>query len=174
MSPDTIKTPSELVNRPMKVYLAGPIQSVADGGVNWRREITPFLQSLGIEALDPTVYEAAELGNPTSVKDMINDSIKNEDWAEFDRVVDLLINRDIRLVHEADFVIAVVDPNAKSAGTISEIWESVEHANIPVYAVCPNPKLEWSYWLLRTVRRNGQVFESWSALKDYLTASVPK
>ena len=37
----------------MRVYLAGPMDRVADGGIEWRERITPFLESLGMVVLNP-------------------------------------------------------------------------------------------------------------------------
>ena len=35
-------------------YLCGGMDRVADGGIQWRRHITPALRSLGIGVLDPS------------------------------------------------------------------------------------------------------------------------
>jgi len=169
-----LKTPEELVNRPLKVYLAGPIQDTNDGGVEWRRRLTSFLTNLNIEVLDPTIYEAKELGDPVSVKDMIEECVRNEDWEKFDHYVDLLIDRDVRLVRESDFVIALMKPNVKSTGTICEIWEAVLHSQVPVYVVSYDPLSEWSYWILRVVRRHGKIFRSWNDLMEFLESTYGK
>ena len=34
-------------------YLCGPMDRVADGGVTWRRNLTPKLKDMGIGVLDP-------------------------------------------------------------------------------------------------------------------------
>lgn len=168
MTAESVKSPHELVNRPMKVYLAGSIQASPDGGVDWRRWLTPILMKMGFEVLDPTIYESKELGDPPSVKGMISKCIEDEDWERFDHLVDLLQDRDVRLVHEADFVLALIDPTKYSAGTTSEVWEAVRHANIPVYAFSNEPKSRWSYWELRTVRRHGKVFHDWTDILRFL------
>ena len=35
-------------------YLCGPMDRVADGGVIWRRYITPILKRVGVGVLDPS------------------------------------------------------------------------------------------------------------------------
>jgi hypothetical protein len=152
----------------MKAYLAGSIQASSDGGVAWRRTITPLLEKLGIVALDPTIYEAKELGNPESVKETISECVAAENWERFDHLVDLLIDRDKRLVEEANMVVAYYEPSKQSAGTISEIWHAVIVTGIPVYVVSYSPLKEWSYWLLRVIRRHGRIFSSWTELVDFL------
>lgn len=176
MSAEPLKTPKELVNRPRRVYLAGSIQASGDGGVEWRRWITPILMKMGFEVLDPTIYESRELGDPPSVKAMITETIVGEEWERFDHLVDLLQDRDIRLVHDSDFVIALIDPKKYSAGTTSEVWEAVRHAHVPVYAMSFSPKTDWSYWELRTVRRHGRPFHTWTDLLRFLhqTYSTPE
>ena len=54
------------------------------------------------------------------------------------------------------------------------MWEAVAHCKTPVYVVCYDPKSDWNMWLLRTVRRNGQLFESWAQLLDFLTEKYGK
>jgi len=152
----------------LKAYLCGSIQASDDGGVTWRRTITPLLEKLGIVALDPTIYEAAELGDPDSVKDTIDGCRDKGDYDRFDHLVDLLIDRDVRLVHEANMLVGYYDPKKQSAGTICEIWEAVMAVKIPVYIVTYAPVKEWSYWLHRVIRRHGKIFTSWTELLEFL------
>ena len=35
-------------------YLCGPMDRVADGGVTWRRNLTPKLREMGVGVLDPS------------------------------------------------------------------------------------------------------------------------
>ena len=35
-------------------YLCGPMDRVADGGVTWRRNLTPKLKEMGVGVLDPS------------------------------------------------------------------------------------------------------------------------
>ena len=37
----------------MRTYLAGAMDRVKDGGVGWRKNITPLLKQMGVTVLDP-------------------------------------------------------------------------------------------------------------------------
>lgn len=155
-------------------YLAGAIQSAKDGGVKWRETLTPKLQELGIEVLDPTTWESQEFGTMDVAKDTIKGYILSGNWEKFDEYMDRIIDRDIKCVRKADFLVVFIDTDLKIGGTSCELWEAVAHCKTPVYVVCYDPKSDWNMWLLRTVRRNGQLFENWTQLMDFLTEKYGK
>ncbi len=153
-----------------KCYLAGAIQDAKDGGAAWRLNITPKLEAMGIVVLDPCKSEAnmGENGDIVETKEMLEGWIASGNMELFDRHMDRVIEDDIRAVTESDFIICLVDLDYAHGGTWCELWEAVWHCKNPVYVVCYGPKSKWNHWMLRVVRKGGQIFENFGQLMDFL------
>lgn len=151
-------------------YLAGAIQDAADGGAAWREKLAPKLESMGIEVLDPCKSEAnmGQNGDIVETKEMLDGWLASGNMDLFDKHMDQVIEDDIRAVRRSSFVICLVDLDYAHGGTWCELWEAVWHCKTPVYAVCYGPKSKWNHWMLRVVRRGGQVFENFSQLVEFL------
>ena len=149
-------------------YLVGPMQDAKDGGVKWRERITPKLQELDVEVIDPTVTEAEEYGSIEEAQKTLRSHIASGDWEKFDTKLDDIIKRDIDAVYASTFIVAYYDPETRMGGTLCEMWEAAWHRKIPVYVVCHGPMKDWNMWMLRTVRKTGQVFPSWKQLMEHL------
>ncbi len=150
-------------------YLVGPMQDAKDGGVKWRERITPKLNELNIEVIDPTVTEAEEYGSIEEAQKTLQNYIASGNWEVWDKKLDDIIRRDVEAVYKSDFIVAHYDPDTKMGGTLCELWEAAWHRKIPVYVVCHNPKKDWNMWMLKTVRMTGEIFDSWTQLDDFLT-----
>lgn len=155
-------------------YLCGPIQDAVDGGVKWREQIAPKLSEIGIEVLDPTKIEAEEYGSIEKAHIELQNYVACGNWDEWDKRLDGILKRDIEAVYKSNFIIAFYDVNMKMGGTLCEIWEAVYHRKIPIYVVSRNAKRDWNMWMLRTVRKTGQVFDSWAQLTEFLTEKYGK
>lgn len=152
----------------LTTYLCGPMQDATDGGVRWREKLTPKLEELGIEVLDPTKIEAEEYGSVDEAHTEIKKYVASGNWDEWDKVLDSIILRDVEAVYKSDFIIGFYDVNMKMGGTLCEMWEASHHRKIPLYVVSRNAKRDWNIWMLRTVRKTGQVFDSWTQLMEFL------
>jgi len=156
-------------------YLAGSIQDAHDGGVKWREKLTPKLEELGIEVLDPTKSEANLVeGTIQESKEQLENYIATGNWEAFDKHMEIVIETDIHMVKKADFIICFLDHKHHHGGTYCELWEASEHLNIPIYVVSYDPKREFNTWMLRVIRRNGQIFENFGQLIDFLTDKYGK
>ena len=140
-------------DKKLKVYLCGSIEASPDGGKGWRVELTPFLESLGLEVLDPCVLENDKLKNfqpnrlPDYYTDLDGKKIKVLHWHQlknskethlYDRFLKYMrriIKYDLKLVEDADYLIVYWDEKTgKGAGSHSEVtWAFMK--NIPVYCV---------------------------------------
>ncbi len=149
-------------------YLVGPMQDAKDGGVKWRERITPKLHELDVEVIDPTVTESEEYGSIEEAQKTLKNYVATGKWDVWDAKLDDIIKRDIEAVYASTFIVAFYDPDTKMGGTLCEIWEAAWHRKIPVYVVCHNPMKDWNMWMLRTVRRSGQIFPSWAQLMEFL------
>ncbi len=167
----------------LTAYLAGAMEAAANLGAGWRIEITPFLEGLGLEVLNPCEFEPHQLSGlrPNRLPDFYTDGLTGEKrkpnhWHEMKNAVEpnlysrfvkymqRIIRYDINLVKEGtDILIVFWDENAgKGAGTHAEM--TVAHLNnIPVYCVadCDIPA-----WLKATC---SEIFLDFDALKAQLT-----
>lgn len=150
-------------------YLVGPIDRVvnAEDAVDWRRKITPFLQSLGVIVLDPTNKPVVGLEEDEEI-------IKNrEKYIEEGKVeeVCLAVRRirsfDLRCVDLSSFIIAYIDTSIHLCGSYEEIF-SANKEKKPCLIVVKQGKKNIPRWLLGTVNTE-TIFNNFDELKQYLT-----
>lgn len=159
-------------------YLVGPIQDCKDGGVKWREEITPKLEDLGINVIDPTVTEAKEYGSIQKAQDIFRGWISAGHRKQFKEAMWTIINRDMDAVYTSDFIIAVIDNNVTMGGTTCEVWDAIRHRRIPVYVVCYDALKDWNMWMLGSVIQGtdygGDLFENFNQLIECLRKKYGK
>ena len=150
----------------MRTYLAGAMDRVPDGGVGWRNAITPMLQELGVEVLDPCYkpIESAKEGPDTR---QIIDYYKTT--GQFQRIRDEyahIRNADLRCVDVSDFIIAHVDVNVHMCGSYEEI-ATANRQKKPVLIWCEQGKMLVPNWLLFMLPHE-QMFSTMDQLLAYL------
>lgn len=140
-------------------YLCGPVQFVEDDSyITWRDELTKWLEKRGHAVLDPT-KKNQEL-SPQEINELIGSG--NIDKVR-DVIRDIVIEPDIRLVQEADGIIAYLD-RRDTAGSITEIFLAYEE-NKPVLVVYTIPRKKWFGWV---IGMSTKIFTSFTDLKDYI------
>lgn len=147
----------------LTVYLAGSMQFSPDFGEGWRKEITPFLESLGLEVLDPCKLEPEKLKNfrpnrlPKQVYNLHGEKVPIKYWHDlaetndpklykrFLRMMRAVIHFDLDIVEqETDFIICLWDETTgKGAGTHSELCAAFRK-NLPVYTVATCKMPAWA------------------------------
>lgn len=165
----------------LTVYLAGGMEAVTDMGVGWRTELTPFLQGLGFEVLDPTVFEPEQLKGlrpnrlPDTCTTLNGRQMKVEHWHDlknaaesvlytrFQKYMRHVIKYDMRVVQsETDYVIALWNEGtARGAGTHAEITMAFLRG-VPVYLVA---KSDVPAWIKGCA---SEIFLTFDALKEFL------
>lgn len=157
-------------------YLAGPIEHASDGGTEWRKEITPFFESLGIKVLNPCDKPVA-LGKETIESQLIIKELKQLfakcDRSERDYYGDKLhammkeiVGTDLRLVDICDFLVAYIDPNIYACGTFDEITRACIGKK-PVIVYAPVGLDTIPSWLFSTLKHQ-MFFDSITELKSYV------
>jgi hypothetical protein len=147
----------------MLVYLAGAIEFAPDLGRGWRREITPFLRSLGHQVYDPAEDERKSL---TEEEQLNLRAWKRTDFVRFQAAVRKIIEFDLDVVARAAFVVCYFDENGlKGGGTSGELTLAFQRG-IPVYMVTSMPISEVSGWILGCC---SEVFGDFDDLKRFLT-----
>lgn len=145
--------------RRLRVYLAGPIADVKDNSyILWRQDLRKFLETLKIEALDPTDKYQGHCGDVRDELSKLRKEGKLEDIKKFMEEVVLPIDR--KLVKKADVIIAYMPEY--TVGTCREIALAYEWKK-PIYVVTPIRFPSYSLIGMAT-----KIFSTFEGLKDYL------
>ena len=152
--------------RGMRTYLAGAMDRVPDGGVGWRKKITPLLEGKGITVLDPC-------NKPVQVG--IEDSLTREkimrlkESGEYNKIREkygVIRTLDLRCIDVSDFVIASIDINVHACGTYEEIVVANSQKK-PVLIWCQQGKAAAPNWLFFMLPHQ-HIFGSLESLIEYL------
>jgi len=151
----------------LKTYLAGPMEDIPDGGIQWRDRITPkLIEYFGenIIVQDPCRMENDKLKgfvDPDTplekVKEVLQGWRQGGHWDKFDPAMERIMDMDLECVEKSDFIIIFLkfkDDKGKKiqmGGTISELTYAYRH-RIPIYAVTYNPISESNSWIIRMAR----------------------
>lgn len=138
----------------LSAYLAGAIQYAHDCGVGWRDIIIPKLISLGIQQKNihnPCRKPSCNLKDDLDMKlDTIDLWKALGQWDKIERTSKNTIKIDFKLIEQSDIVIAYVDKNVFSVGTIDEIRMACTLKK-PVLIITPGGLSDCSYWLIGMV-----------------------
>jgi len=150
----------------MRCYLAGPMDRVPDGGVVWRQDITPFLQSMGTVVFDPC-DKPIQIG----IEDEEHRQQRRE-WkiaGEYDKVqkdMKLIRNIDMRLVDKSDYVILYIDTDVHMCGSYEEdSWAN--RLKSPIIVVCKQGKVGVPDWMYGKIPHEF-FFDNFEQAKEYL------
>ena len=193
MSYDNTK-PISIENSVYRVYEIGSMESPAklDGGVGWRKKLTPELNSRGIYCFDPTREEIKKVGCPTEeFMEKLDGWQKSGHWSHFvehmrkiwrgvsyteidketGNTQAIHIFGDVSYVENSDFLIWNLDEGDHPGGTIAELtiaW----YRGIPVYLITQVPKSSINksilYFLLDSGYGQGEIFKSQNELLKFL------
>ena len=109
-----------------RVYLAGPIDHVADDGTGWRKSITTYLEKMGLTILDPTDKPTTPCKwNEVGEKEHIQKLVDLKRWDELNQMAKEIVLVDLRMVEVSDFMICYVDKDVHLCGTYDELFEAL-------------------------------------------------
>lgn len=132
----------------LKAYLAGTMEFAPDDGVGWRKNITPFLEELGIIVLDPT-DRPCRLSFATSATeelDMVKGIRSTGDFDKLASYVQEVVHQDLRMVDLSDILIVYIDASVPSVGTIDEFVTACNQRK-PIFLFCKQGKKGVPIWL---------------------------
>ena len=148
-------------------YLCGGMDRVADGGIQWRRHITPALRSLGIGVLDPS-DKPTDFGDesPNFREEMYRYKSTDNFDASRNSMRDIAAI-DLRMVDIAHFVIMYMDIDTHLCGSYHEAFIAVQQKK-PLLIVCEQGKQCIPNWMFG-VMPHQHMFSSWEQLLGYLS-----
>lgn len=153
------------------VYLAGPIDFLDDRGVGYRLELKTKLLSMGLAKnmiLDPTekpvIYDGYK--DFDTEKNYYYSLRKHGHWDELEKMCQMTMHVDLRLVDKSDVIIAVLNPNVPMFGTIHEIVVARQQKK-PVIIVDPRGREGTSIWAIGLVGYKN-IFRTIDEAVDYM------
>ena len=169
------------MKKKLSIYLAGGMEASNNLGADWREKITPVIENLGLEVLNPVKFEPAQLKGlrPRNLPDTVTGAngkqIKVSHWHDLKYATEphfykrfltymrRIIKYDIGIVcKEADYVVCYWNDTAsKGAGTHGELTYSFME-NKPVYCVATKEMPAWAKACCT------EIFESFDRLNNFL------
>lgn len=161
------------VKKKLAIYLAGRMDYENDAGHKWRADLTPFLEGMGFEVLNPYEFEPEQLKGlkrgrlPEGMKHWteLRDSPDPNHRQRFMKYMRRIIKYDLNLIRNVvDYIIVFWDEGCKTgAGTHAELtiaWDlgkpiyCVEAARMPSWAKACCEELFKSFDELRAFMKN--------------------
>jgi nucleoside 2-deoxyribosyltransferase len=147
-------------------YLAGPMDRVADGGIVWRQNLTPFLETLGVVVLDPC-DKPIDIGvEDTENRELRKELKEQEKFEEITPDMKTIRRTDLRMVDKSDFLIVNVDVDVHMCGTYEEETLANSQKKPILYRIDGGRK-NVPDWLIGKVPHQF-FFSTWSELRSYL------
>lgn len=129
-------------------YLSGPMEFVADHGIEWRRKFIAQVQAanLKIDFIDPTDKPGGLEVKIGENKQLQANLKKNGQWKELQQYVRKYRRYDLRFVDLSDFLVVVVDPRVPQWGTSNEVYFA-EMQHKPCFFICDGGLSNLPNWL---------------------------
>jgi len=133
-------------------YLSGPMEFVADHGVEWRRKFIKLIREAGldIDLIDPTDKPGGEdikIGENKAVQEQLQ---RDGRFRELQEYVHEYRRYDLRFVDISDFLVTVVDPRVPQWGTGNEVYLG-EGQHKPNFFICENSLYNLPRWLFDVI-----------------------
>ncbi len=135
------------------VYLSGSMDYCPNGGVEWRKKITPELQRLGIGVLDPTNSPFLTHKEDSDFRQQIVNLKEQNCFETVKQKMKEVVGFDLRMVDYSTFIIAKVDPDITMTGTIWELSYAVQQHK-PVLIFCNKGVKNIQNWLFGVLNYN--------------------
>jgi len=146
-------------------YLCGAMDRVPDGGIQWREDLIPWLNSRGIRVLNP-INKPCDIGKEDAYSRKIRHEAKmNGDYSLLLKDRDVR-SVDLRCVDISDFLIVNLDLTQSPCGTYEELFLANREKK-PILVRMEQGKdfvPDWLVWVLPTE----MIFSTWDEVKNYL------
>lgn len=133
-------------------YLSGPMEYVADHGVEWRRKFTRLVYEAGLDValIDPTDKPGGQDIKMGEDKSTQVEMQKNGRFRELQKYVNRYRRLDLRFTDHADFLVIVVDPRVPQWGTSNEVYMG-EDQHKPAFFICEGGLYNLPRWLFDVI-----------------------
>jgi hypothetical protein len=149
-----------------QTYLVGAMDRVHDGGVTWRKEITPILENLGVVVIDPCMKPVSTVIENDETRWWIDYYKETGQYEKIRKNFGIIRSADLRCVDVSDFIIAYIDLDTHACGTYEEIV-TANRQKKPVLIWCKQGKNKAPNWLFFMLPHE-HIFDSFDDLMSYL------
>lgn len=139
---------------------------VADGGVTWRREITPLLNAMGVVVLDPCNKPFEGAVEDDQGRSRRRELKKAGKYGATAKIIKEIRTMDLRMVDISDFLVVCIDVSVHACGTYEEIT-TANRQKKPVLIWCVQGKSDAPDWLFGMLPHQ-HIFGTMGALMEYL------
>lgn len=153
--------------RGLTTYLIGPIDRCANFGTQWRDNVTPFLEALGVKVLNPNNKKFHGIAQEdTKTREHIEYLKKTGQFEQIRQKYGWIRRVDLRCVDKSDFLIARVDLNVHTCGSYEEI-SCANRQKKPILCYCEHGKAAMPNWLFFMLPHE-YLMNSIEEVQDYL------
>ncbi len=153
-----------------RIYVAGNIDGLADGGNSWRDEITPFLKSMNMVVMNPckkpTNLIRAMLSENAEFRASKKQIKESGNYDALKALMKPIAYADLALVDRADVLLVGLDMDNRACGTIWEVCVA-NLARKPIIVVCSQGKSQTPDWLFALLKHE-LFFDTFEEAKTYL------
>lgn len=148
-------------------YLVGAMDRVKDGGISWRKYITPFIEDFGIKIINPCDKPIHGIKEDNETRWWIEHYKETGQFSKIKEKFSTIRNADLRCVDISDFIIAHIDLDVHLCGTYEEIV-TANRQKKPILVWCKQGKEFAPNWLFFMLPHE-HIFGSMSELISYLS-----
>lgn len=150
------------------VYLCGPIKAAHDDGMGWRETITPRLEQLGINVLDPCKKSAnGAVGEIGDDKARFRKLVMDEQWKTLKENFWPVVRQDLSSVDKCDFMIVSYDTSIQTIGTVHEMVVAQFEKKVVLLKYDRNQLHDFNPWIATFVKSH-HFFAEWDDMFKYL------
>lgn len=153
-----------------KVYLTGPMHSARDDGTAWRELITPRLEQMGIEVLNPCKKKVAgniQISEVGEAKQKFKDMALNGNWSLLKKEFWPIIRSDLRMVDHCDFLIFDYNPLIPMVGTIHELVVATFEKKVILLKYNKDELADFNPWIATFIKEH-HFFSEWDDMFKHL------
>jgi hypothetical protein len=150
------------------VYLCGSIHASHDDGIGWRDVITPKLQKMGIQVLNPCKKTTSgiqdEIGED---KKFFKKMVMEEKWVEIKEKFWPIIRNDLRMVDKSDFIIFNYDTAVRTVGCIHELVIATFEKKVILLKFDKTQLSDFNPWITTFIKSH-HFFAEWDEMFSHL------
>ena len=138
--------------------------------MSWREKITPPLEALELDVLDPCkkhIEGSGDLSEIGKSKEKFKQLVMTERWDEVKKQFWPIVRTDLRMVDHCDFVILKYDPTVPTVGTIHELVVATFEKKVILLKYDRSQLDKFNSWMATFIKSH-HFFAEWNDMYTYL------
>lgn len=147
-------------------YLAGPIDRCPNLGVSWRKDLSKILMGLNLVVNDPLLKSTKQGNEDIESRKLRNYCKKKKDYNLLSKIMKEIRNEDLKLVKKSDMIIANIDTEIYTCGTLEELFLAKKLGK-KIFIRVKQGKINTPDWLFGVLDHNF-IFSNWVDLVEFV------